>query len=118
MGERQFEPRSVLPRTLLGHGRGRRQFGAEFRQLDCVAGGLGNNQSVLAKEGTVIDPPEGFFVSGSGGGASECVTKIPASAHNLHWRILKPSYQNALKGKYRQLPDVSWLADPYTGLPS
>ena len=76
----------------------------------------GNNQSVLAKEGTVIDPPEGFFVSGSGGGASECVTK------NTRFRppictggFLKPSYQNALKGKYRQLPDVSWLADPYTG---
>src|SRR5208283_1417475 len=27
----------------------------------------------------------------------------------------KPSYQNSLPGKYRQLPDVSWLADPFTG---
>src|SRR5208282_3604467 len=26
----------------------------------------------------------------------------------------KPSYQKKLPGKYRQLPDVSWLADPYT----
>ncbi len=28
----------------------------------------------------------------------------------------KPSYQKKLPGKYRQLPDVSWLADPYTGV--
>jgi subtilase family serine protease len=28
----------------------------------------------------------------------------------------KPSYQKGfVPGKYRQLPDVSWLADPFTG---
>jgi subtilase family serine protease len=27
----------------------------------------------------------------------------------------KPTFQKKLPGKYRQLPDVSWLADPYTG---
>ena len=27
----------------------------------------------------------------------------------------KPSFQKKLPGKYRQLPDISWLADPYTG---
>jgi len=78
--------------------------------------GWGNNQTVVAKEGTVYDPPHAFFVSGSGGGPSECVTK------NARFRpplctggFLKPSYQASLPGRYRQLPDVSWLADPYTG---
>jgi subtilase family serine protease len=78
--------------------------------------GWGNNQAVVAKEGTVFDPPNAFFVGGSGGGPSECVTK------NARFRpplctggFLKPSYQEGLPGHYRQLPDVSWLADPYTG---
>jgi subtilase family serine protease len=28
----------------------------------------------------------------------------------------KPAFQKALPGKYRQLPDIAWLADPYTGV--
>ena len=28
----------------------------------------------------------------------------------------KPSFQKRLAGKYRQAPDISWLADPYTGV--
>ena len=28
----------------------------------------------------------------------------------------KPSYQKELPGKYRQVPDISWLADPFTGV--
>jgi len=78
--------------------------------------GWGNNGTLLAEEGTVYDPPEIGFFGGSGGGASECVTK------NSRFRppictggFLKPPFQQALKGKYRQIPDVSWLADPYTG---
>jgi len=78
--------------------------------------GWGNNGVLLAEEGTVYDPPEIGFFGGSGGGASECVTK------NTRFRpplctggFAKPSFQKPLKGKYRQLPDVSWLADPYTG---
>ncbi len=78
--------------------------------------GWGNNQTLLAEEGEVIDPPQGYFYAGSGGGTSECVTK------NIRFRppictggFPKPTYQAALRGKERQLPDVSWLADPYTG---
>lgn len=78
--------------------------------------GWGNNQTLLAEEGEVIDPPQGIFYAGSGGGVSECVTK------NIRFRpplctggFPKPTYQAALKGKERLLPDVSWLADPYTG---
>jgi subtilase family serine protease len=78
--------------------------------------GWGNNGTLVAKQGTVYDPPPSGFFGGSGGGASECVTK------NARFRppvctggFLKPSYQKALTGKYRQIPDVSWLADPYTG---
>jgi subtilase family serine protease len=79
--------------------------------------GWGNNGSLLAKEGTVDDPPEVGFFFGSGGGPSNCVIK------NTEFRppicidgFPKPSYQGkSVPGKYRQLPDVSWLADPFTG---
>jgi subtilase family serine protease len=78
--------------------------------------GWGNNGTLLAEEGTVYDPPEIGFFGGSGGGASECVTK------NTRFRpplctggFPKPAFQKPLRGKNRQLPDVSWLADPYTG---
>jgi len=50
----------------------------------------------------VADPPLNFgFQFGSGGGASGF--------------FLKPSFQKKLSGKWRELPDISWLADPYTG---
>lgn len=78
--------------------------------------GWGNKQTVVAEEGTVFDPPAAFFVGGSGGGPSECVTK------NSRFRppictggFPKPSYQESVPGSHRQLPDISWLADPYTG---
>jgi subtilase family serine protease len=78
--------------------------------------GWGNRQTVVAEEGTVFDPPAAFFVGGSGGGPSECVTK------NIRFRppictggFPKPSYQESVPGTRRQLPDISWLADPYTG---
>jgi subtilase family serine protease len=78
--------------------------------------GWGNNETVLAEEGTVLDPPQAGFVGGAGGGPSECVTK------NIRFRppictggFPKPSYQASLPGGHRQLPDVSWLADPFTG---
>jgi subtilase family serine protease len=78
--------------------------------------GWGNQEGVLAEEGAVADPPGSRFIGGSGGGISECVTK------NTRFRppiciggFLKPPYQAALHGKYRKLPDVSWLADPFTG---
>jgi len=79
--------------------------------------GWGNNVNVLAAQGIVADPPVGEFFGGSGGGPSNCVTK-----HSEFRRPIctggfpKPSYQKvSVPGKYRQLPDVSWLADPFTG---
>jgi subtilase family serine protease len=50
-----------------------------------------------------IDPPfnEGF-VSGGTGGASDAYPK--------------PFYQHGLPGDRRLTPDISWVADPYTGL--
>ncbi len=51
--------------------------------------------------GTIFNPLSGFFVAGSGGGRS---------VHNK-----KPKWQSTLPGDYRLTPDVSALADPYTG---
>ena len=78
--------------------------------------GWGNNQTLLAETGFVSDPPseEAFgFTGGSGGGPSNCA--FQDSSGNCLAGYAKPSYQKTLPGKYRQLPDVSWLADPYTG---
>ena len=54
--------------------------------------------------GVVADPPEAFGFQGGGGGGE-----------SVFWP--KPSWQSALPGKGRQTPDVSALADPYTGFP-
>ena len=76
--------------------------------------GWGNNQTLLAETGTVFDPPISFgFIGGAGGGMSNCVTVD--SNFNCLAGFPKPPYQKKLPGKYRQLPDISWLADPYTG---
>jgi subtilase family serine protease len=64
--------------------------------------GWGTNEILLAETGYVFDPPDWFgFDFGSGGGASGY--------------FAKPSYQKKIAGKFRQLPDISWLADPFTG---
>ena len=64
--------------------------------------GWGTNLNLLVAQGPAINPPsEGFFNFGSGGGPSAL--------------FLKPAYQDSLPGRYRQLPDISWLGDPYTG---
>jgi subtilase family serine protease len=63
----------------------------------------GDTLSFLAFPGTVLDPPEPLgFIGGGGGGQS------------IFWP--KPSWQASLPGKGRQTPDVSALADPYTGV--
>jgi subtilase family serine protease len=64
--------------------------------------GWGNNAAVLANGYGVIDPPfiDGFQ-SGAGGGVSQ---------YNA-----KPSWQKSLPGSFRQVPDISAVADPYTG---
>ena len=52
--------------------------------------------------GFVADPPLNFgFYFGSGGGASGF--------------FRKPSFQKHVAGSWRQVPDIAWLADPYTG---
>ncbi len=67
--------------------------------------GWGNNLTSLAENmsGTelVFDPPATSFYGGSGGGVSAY--------------FAKPAYQAALPGSGRHMPDVSALADPYTG---
>lgn len=79
--------------------------------------GWGNNETLIAETGFVSDPPsdEAFgFIGGAGGGPSNCATQD--SSGDCLAGFKKPSYQKKLPGKYRQLPDISWLADPYTGV--
>ena len=73
-----------------------------FAGPDIVAG-WGNNIDYLFY-GYILDPPSGngFFNGGAGGGQSQ------------YWS--KPSWQKNLPGKWRQVPDVSALADPFTGV--
>jgi subtilase family serine protease len=65
--------------------------------------GWGNNIAPIRFSGFIYDPPFELsqFNAGSGGGPSAIFGK--------------PSYQHLLKGSARLLPDISWLADPYTG---
>lgn len=67
-----------------------------------IVTGWGNDITLLNLGGPV-DPPTlyGGFNGGAGGGES------------LYYR--KPSWQSALPGTGRQVPDVSALADPFTG---
>jgi subtilase family serine protease len=68
-----------------------------------LTAGWGNDFAFLDLGGP-IDPTQGqesYFNGGAGGGESIY--------------FAKPSWQAALPGKGRQVPDVSALADPYTG---
>jgi subtilase family serine protease len=78
--------------------------------------GWGNNETLLDDEGEVFDPPLAFgFNGGSGGGPSTCATQD--SEGNCLAGFPKPWYQKVgVPGKYRQLPDISWVADPFTGV--
>jgi subtilase family serine protease len=67
-----------------------------------IVTGWGNNIVYLV-DGVVLDPLEGYYFGGSGGGQSQY--------------FAKPAWQSALPGSWRQVPDVSALADPYTGFP-
>jgi subtilase family serine protease len=67
--------------------------------------GWGTNENLVSDEGEVEDPPVvgSFFNFGSGGGASAF--------------FLQPYFQSELTGSmYRQLPDISWVGDPFTGV--
>jgi subtilase family serine protease len=79
--------------------------------------GWGNNEVLIAEQGFVADPPseENFgFIGGAGGGPSNCASQDVYG--NCLAGFPKPSYQKKLAGKYRQMPDISWLADPFTGV--
>jgi subtilase family serine protease len=65
--------------------------------------GWGGSFVTLNEQG-VLDPPVAQpFFGGSGGGESVY--------------FAKPSWQKSLAGTGRQVPDISALADPYTGVP-
>ncbi len=65
--------------------------------------GWGTNITRLATATTIDNPPQvRGFQFGAGGGYSQY--------------FKKPAYQSALNGSGRELPDVSALADPYTGV--
>ena len=69
-----------------------------------IVTGWGTNLTLLGTTAKVLDPPLPFgFNGGSGGGESKYYSK--------------PSWQRNLPGTGRQVPDVSALADPYTGYP-
>jgi subtilase family serine protease len=65
-----------------------------------------NYRANLISGGVINDPPVSGgsrqFIGGSGGGPSAYFSK--------------PSFQKSLKGKFRNVPDISWLADPYTAV--
>ena len=65
--------------------------------------GWGNGLTELAVNGPLDPPVQIGIIGGAGGGES---SQYP-----------KPSWQSALPGTGRQVPDVSALADPYTGVP-
>jgi subtilase family serine protease len=77
--------------------------------------GWGTNWGAPVNASSVTDPPGGFgFEFGGGGGMSSCLYQ-DSSTLTCTGGFAKPAFQSALPGQYRQLPDISWLADPTTG---
>jgi subtilase family serine protease len=82
--------------------------------------GWGNDLTMVDLAGTLSDPPNseafGFYI-GSGGGPSACASQDDsATGITCLAGYSKPSFQSKLPGKVRRVPDVSWLADPFTGV--
>ncbi len=71
--------------------------GGAFREI-----GWGDTETLIAAGG-VFDPPEVLGYDGGGGGESTY--------------FAKPAWQKNLPGTGRQSPDISALADPFTGVP-
>jgi subtilase family serine protease len=69
--------------------------------------GWSSHVSILIQGGVINDPPHNLnftgYDGGSGGGKSAY--------------FKKPWFQKNLTGSFRQVPDISWLADPFTGVP-
>ena len=63
------------------------------------------DQLIYVAGGGPVDPPGSISQFGGGGGGGE----------SLFWP--KPAWQQSLPGTGRQTPDISALADPYTGVP-
>ena len=101
----QYDPPSVSAPADLPYATGVGGISLALNSDNSIAwqAGWGTNVNLVAAQGSVTDPPagNGEFYGGSGGGESGF--------------FAKPSFQSALPGTGRQLPDVSWLADPYTG---
>jgi len=75
--------------------------------------GWGNNEVLLAEDGVIPDPPYSFgFYGGAGGGPSMCAVQSNGVCVS---GFPKPAFQSRLAGAVRQIPDISWLADPFTG---
>ena len=76
--------------------------------------GWGTTETLLADEGAISDPtvPQ-YFQFGSGGGPSNCARQD--AKMNCLGGFAKPAFQKSLAGTVRQVPDISWLADPFTG---
>ncbi len=65
--------------------------------------GWGNDEIVLVESPFIYNPPLNVgLIYGSGGGPSGV--------------FAKPAFQSALPGTWRLLPDISWVADPFTGV--
>jgi subtilase family serine protease len=64
----------------------------------------GDTWVYLESGGVVSDPPSAYGLYGGGGGGE-----------SVFWP--KPSWQSSLPGTGRETPDVSALADPFTGFP-
>jgi subtilase family serine protease len=84
--------------------------------------GWGNNVVTVAGNGSIIDPPvsgsEGFY-GGAGGGPSTCASQDYDATTGVITCVggyPKPAFQSKLPGKVRRVPDVAWLADPFTGV--
>jgi subtilase family serine protease len=84
--------------------------------------GWGNDLTMVDLQGDVFDPPSsqafGFWF-GSGGGPSMCASQdynVTTGAITCIAGYPKPGFQRELPGKVRRVPDVAWLADPFTGV--
>jgi subtilase family serine protease len=75
-----------------------------YKPGDTITTAWGDTITGLKFQGSVSDPPYTFGLIGGGGGGE-----------SVFWP--KPSWEASLPGKGRQTPDVSALADPFTGFP-
>jgi subtilase family serine protease len=83
--------------------------------------GWGTNIVMVTELGFISDPPSsgsaGFYF-GAGGGPSMCADQgvdATTGATTCLGGYAKPAFQKKLPGKVRRVPDVAWLADPFTG---